>query len=95
MDEKLAKDYMQRISADWKLADDFKSIFREYARNDFSDAMQFVNTVAAIAEEEGHHPDIFIHDYKNVRITLATHALKGLSVNDFIVAAKIDAIRKE
>jgi len=65
------------------------SITKEFKFKDFVEAMKFVNTVAEIAEQEGHHPDIFI-SYNHVRFELTTHAIKGLSQNDFILAAKID-----
>ena len=55
--------------------------------------MKFVNRVADLAEEEGHHPDIHIH-YNRVRFDIWTHAINGLSENDFILAAKIDALQK-
>lgn len=63
---------------------------REYTFANFRASIDFVNRVANIAETEGHHPDIFIW-YKVVTLILTTHAIGGLSVNDFIVAAKIDA----
>jgi 4a-hydroxytetrahydrobiopterin dehydratase len=53
--------------------------------------MKFVNRVADIAEAEGHHPDIHIH-YNRVRFDIWTHAIDGLSENDFILAAKIDSV---
>lgn len=58
---------------------------------DFLAAMAFVDKVAAVAEEEQHHPDFCVH-YSRVDVTLWTHAVKGLSENDFILAAKIDGI---
>ena len=58
---------------------------------DFKEAISFVNKVADIAEAEGHHPDIHI-SYSKVTITLWTHAVGGLSLNDFILAAKIDEV---
>ena len=58
---------------------------------DFVAAMKFVNRVADIAEAEGHHPDIHIH-YNRVRFDIFTHAIDGLSENDFILAAKIDSV---
>ena len=67
------------------------SIEREFRFADFRKAMEFVNRVAAIANEEDHHPDIFI-SYGKVRLTLSTHKIGGLSLNDFIVAAKIDLV---
>ncbi|MBI4918558.1 4a-hydroxytetrahydrobiopterin dehydratase, partial [archaeon] len=59
---------------------------------DFKQAISFVNKVAEISEQENHHPDIQIN-YNLVRITLWTHAISGLSENDFILAAKIDGIK--
>ena len=74
----------------WALVDG-KKISKELKFNGFVEAMKFVNRVAEIAESEGHHPDIFI-SYNKVRFELTTHAIKGLSQNDFILAAKIDEI---
>jgi 4a-hydroxytetrahydrobiopterin dehydratase len=68
-----------------------KALRRRFRFPSFREAMAFVNSVAALAEEEGHHPDIFI-SYNRVRIDLTTHAIGGLSVNDFILAAKIDRL---
>lgn len=58
---------------------------------DFREAMEFVNRVAKLAEREGHHPDFCVH-YNRVDFTVWTHAIGGLSENDFILAAKIDAL---
>ena len=70
-------------------------ITKEYEFDDFNEALSFVNKVAEIAEQEGHHPNIFMHDYRKVKLTLYTHAIKGLHENDFILAAKIDEIQME
>jgi 4a-hydroxytetrahydrobiopterin dehydratase len=64
---------------------------REFEFKDFEEAMKFVNSVADVAEAEGHHPDIHIF-YNKVTIELWTHAVRGLSQNDFIIAAKIDVL---
>jgi 4a-hydroxytetrahydrobiopterin dehydratase len=66
-------------------------IEREFRFPGFEQAMAFANKVAEIAEQEDHHPDIFIA-YNTVRLTLSTHRIGGLSRNDFIVAAKIDRL---
>lgn len=76
---------------DWKISDDTKSIEKEFTFKDFKEALAFVNKVGEIAESEGHHPDIEL-GWGKVKITLTTHAIDGLSQNDFIVAAKINAI---
>jgi 4a-hydroxytetrahydrobiopterin dehydratase len=67
-----------------------KMIAKEFEFKDFAAAMRFVNKVAAIAKHENHHPDIFLHSWNKVRIMTYTHAIGGLSENDFIIAAKID-----
>lgn len=74
----------------WILADN--NIEKNFKFKDFEQAMKFVNKVAEIAEEEGHHPDILIHNWNRVKLTLSTHAIRGLSENDFVLAAKIDQI---
>lgn len=79
---------------EWQVAPDTLSIFREFVFKDFKEALSFENKVGEIAESEGHHPDMYLHGYRKVLITLSTHAIKGLSENDFIVAAKIDQIAK-
>lgn len=74
----------------WSSPDGAK-IFREFTSKDFAGAMAFVNGVAKLAEEEGHHPDIYIF-YNKTRFELSTHAIGGLSENDFILAAKINLL---
>lgn len=81
---------MKEISG-WSMIDT-KQIEKEYVFKNFKQAVAFINKVAAIAEAEGHHPDILLHGWKKVKIMLSTHAIGGLSENDFIVAAKIDSI---
>jgi 4a-hydroxytetrahydrobiopterin dehydratase len=80
---------LQREVPDWML--EGSVIERTFQFKDFQEAMRFVNHVAEIAESEGHHPDIHIY-YNRVRLELSTHKIKGLSQNDFILAAKIDAL---
>ena len=75
----------------WMLSPDVKKVARQFTFKNFSEALAFTNKVGAIAEEEGHHPDITL-SWGKVGIELTTHAIGGLSENDFILAAKIDAI---
>lgn len=75
----------------WTLADDAKSISREFLFKDFKEAMAFLNKVANLAESEGHHPDIHCW-WNKVKLELSTHAVKGLSNNDFILASKINLL---
>ena len=67
-------------------------LFKKFRFTDFIEAMKFVNSVAGIAENEGHHPDFSVH-YSKVEVEIWTHAINGLSENDFILAAKIDEIK--
>ena len=76
---------------EWKIAPDTKSISREFAFKDFKSALAFVNKIGALAEEEGHHPDLTL-GWGKVGVFLTTHAIHGLSENDFILAAKIDLL---
>jgi len=70
-----------------------KMIEKSFTFKNFKTALGFINKVGDLAESEGHHPDILLHDWKHVKIMLTTHAIGGLSENDFILAAKIDEIR--
>jgi len=88
---KLEADILHKQIPSWNVSVDAKSIFRRYGFKNFKEALDFINKVGAVAESEGHHPDIYLKDYKFVEITLSTHAIDGLSQNDFILAAKIDA----
>lgn len=76
---------------EWRLEEDGGKIVREFKFKDFKGAMVFVNQVAEVAEKEGHHPDISIH-WNRVRLELYTHKIGGLHENDFVMAAKIDAL---
>ncbi len=70
-------------------------LHRHVRFRDFAGAMRFVNAMAALAEDEGHHPDFSVHDWNLVDVTIWTHAIGGLSENDFILAGKIDALPRE
>ena len=83
-----AKNYFQELKG-WTL--NKLSLEKLFSFQNFRESMEFVNKVADIANEEDHHPDIYIF-YNKVRLELTTHAIGGLSVNDFIVAAKVDKV---
>jgi 4a-hydroxytetrahydrobiopterin dehydratase len=76
----------------WTLSADSKKIRKEWIVRDFSAAIDFFNDVARVAESDDHHPDLHLTGYRNVAIELSTHAIGGLSENDFILAAKIDQL---
>ena len=77
--------------AGWDAREGKTQIHRQLRFKDFVEAMRFVNALAALAEAEGHHPDFTVH-WNTVDVTLWTHKIGGLSENDFIVAAKLDAL---
>ena len=88
LDEPAARRYLASLSG-WSLVD-ANRIQKEFAFRDFARALAFVNRVGAVAEAEGHHPDILLHSWNKVRLEIMTHVIRGLSENDFILAAKID-----
>jgi 4a-hydroxytetrahydrobiopterin dehydratase len=74
----------------WRQEDE--SLIRDFEFDDFAAAMAFVNQVAAAAEEANHHPDLLVHGWNKVRLTLTTHSAGGLTDNDRAMAERIDAI---
>jgi 4a-hydroxytetrahydrobiopterin dehydratase len=76
----------------WQLTPDGKRIRKDWRLKNFMQAIRFFNRIAEVAESEGHHPDLHLEGYRNVWIEIWTHAIGGLSENDFILAAKIDAL---
>ena len=76
----------------WNLSAEAKKISKTFKFKNFREAISFANAVAEIAETEGHHPDLSI-SWGKVAVELTTHAVKGLSENDFILAAKIDSLQ--
>ena len=86
-----AEKLLAGLDQGWKLGNDAHSIRREFGFKNFYRTMSFVNAVAHLANIEDHHPDLEV-GYNYCRIVFTTHAVKGLSENDFICAAKIDRI---
>lgn len=85
-----ALDALHQVVPEWTMANEHH-INREYSFPDFARALEFVNRVGAVAEEQGHHPDIFLA-WGKVGVTLWTHKVDGLTESDFIMAAKIDRL---
>nr|WP_319273121.1 4a-hydroxytetrahydrobiopterin dehydratase [uncultured Draconibacterium sp.] len=84
------KHFMDKIDDGWKVVDN-KKIQKSFSVNDFNEAIAFAQKIAVLADEEDHHPDLGVH-FGSVDVELSTHNIGGLSPNDFILAAKIDAI---
>ena len=86
-----AAELLAQVSSAWVLTDNAHAIRREFAFRDFYRTMSFVNALAHLANIEDHHPDLEV-GYNYCRVTFTTHAIRGLSENDFVCAAKIDLI---
>ncbi len=86
-----ARDLYGQLDPAWLIAADTKTLERTFKFKDFYRTMSFVNAVAHIANVEDHHPDLEV-GYDRCRVTYSTHAIGGLSENDFICAAKIDRL---
>ncbi len=82
---------LQAGTPGWELTEGYTRLRRVYKLETFPQAIDFVQRVAELAEEQGHHPDFEIH-YRDVTLVLYTHAIGGLHENDFIMAAKIDEL---
>jgi 4a-hydroxytetrahydrobiopterin dehydratase len=81
---------VRRMATDWQQGDDALVLDREF--DDFKAAMAYVNRVAEAAEEANHHPDILVHGWNKVRLTLTTHSAGGLTDKDHAMAERISAL---
>ena len=94
LDAAKVKEYLP-LTPGWVVDAQGKGISREFVMKNFLAAVKIIGEIAAIAEAENHHPDIHLTGYRKLQIYLTTHALGGLSENDFIVAAKVNALEME
>jgi 4a-hydroxytetrahydrobiopterin dehydratase len=92
LDQETITILMRQLRDDW-VVNDKGWLVLEMIAKDFEDALLWVEKIGSLAEEEGHHPNLYVYDYKKLRIELYTHKINGLHVNDFIVASKIDEMR--
>lgn len=88
------KNLMPQLSGKWKVSTDHCNLFSTYSFKNFYETMAFVNAIAWIANKENHHPDLEV-GYNYCSVKFMTHALKGLTHNDFICAAKVDKLLEE
>ena len=86
-----AREILEQLDDGWKLDESGKEIRRSFEFKNFHETMAFVNALAWIAHHEDHHPDLLV-GYRRCVVRFSTHALDGLSENDFICAAKVDAL---
>jgi len=93
LDRAVAEELLKQLGPQWKLSADGKQIVGTFEFKNYFRTTAFVNAIAWIAHNEDHHPDISF-GYKTAAVTYWTHAINGLSENDFICAAKVDALLK-
>jgi len=86
-----ARDQLGRLEG-WRITHEGQRIRKDWVVKNFLAGMEFFGRVAELAEAEGHHPDLHLESYRNLSIEIWTHAIGGLSENDFILAAKIDQL---
>ena len=79
----------------WRLIERGKALEQNLLMKDFLAARDLIDRIAPVAQKEDHHPDLHLTDYRKLRIVLSTHAIGGLSKNDFILAAKINRLPKK
>jgi 4a-hydroxytetrahydrobiopterin dehydratase len=84
------KPFLLQLGTGWKMVDE-QRLEKEYPFKNFRLALDFVNKVGQLAEQEGHHPDVFL-TWGKVKLTYSTHKIHGLSENDFIMAAQSDQL---
>lgn len=88
--DKALADLASQLDCGWRISAE-QHLEREYAFKDFREALDFTNRVGALAEAQGHHPDIYLA-WGKVKLTLWTHSAGGLTESDFVFAAKVDAL---
>ena len=89
------RDRLLAALPDWRLEEGGHSISRSFVARNFNAALGFLNACGAVAERETHHPDMHLTSYRNVKLVLSTHASRGLTHADFILAAKLDELPVE
>jgi 4a-hydroxytetrahydrobiopterin dehydratase len=86
------KKYLDRLGHDWKVIDEHH-LEKEFTFKNFRDALAFTNQVGELAEAQNHHPDIYL-GWGKVKVTIWTHKIEGLTESDFVLAAKIESLKR-
>lgn len=91
LDTQHAASLLQQLQPDWQISSDGKYLERRFRFGNYHETLAFINAIAQVAHKQDHHPDICF-GYKHCDIRYSTHSVGGLSLNDFICAAKIDVV---
>jgi 4a-hydroxytetrahydrobiopterin dehydratase len=81
-----------QLNAGWSFDEKANAIVKDFTKLSFSNAAEFIGKIAPIANEQDHHPDLLLHEYKKVKVMLSTHDAGGVTMNDFKLAKAIDAL---
>jgi 4a-hydroxytetrahydrobiopterin dehydratase len=93
IDETQAIKLLEKLSPGWQIDQtDAMQLWRDFQLEDFSEAIKFINKIAIIASAQNHHPDLLLHDYRQVTVSLTTHSVGGLTELDFNLAEQISEI---
>jgi len=84
--------HLQQLPKGWEYAEKENCIQKVFTRKNFMDTIQFIERIAPIAEEQDHHPDLYLFGYKNLKVILSTHSAGGITQNDFDLARAIEAL---
>lgn len=87
------QNFLLQLKTEWHVSDQ-KKLVKVYTFKDFKEALLFVNKIGEVAESEGHHPDLEL-SWGKVVVTLSTHAINGLSINDFVIARRVEILYTE
>lgn len=90
LDDAQSSDFLKQLNPQWQLDNQAKTISFSYTFKNYYQTIAFVNVIAQIAHQQNHHPDLSVN-YNRCKVTYSTHSVSGLSINDFICAAKINA----
>lgn len=94
LDTEGVEEYLSQIDSGWKITEDLLSLYREFVVGNYDETLHLVGIVSSIAKIQDHHPEISF-GYRNCTVTWSTHSVGGLSINDFICAARIDKATSE
>lgn len=83
---------LDELGSGWEYNETDNCIQKVFVRKNFLDAIDFMQRIAPIAEEQDHHPDLYLYSYKNVKVILSTHSAHGITQNDFDLAQAIDRL---
>lgn len=90
--KEMIEQHLKQLPSGWEYIEKDNCIQKVFTRKNFMDAILFIERIAPIAEQQDHHPDLYLFGYKNVKVILSTHSAGGITQNDFDLASAIEAL---